>query len=259
MLMWDIPLKACPTIVQMHGRAEHGWRGIEHYRLNRIWCLNLYQGSGELQIAGHVLPIRPGYASITVPDHDMSYRYDGRAYLTWVHFIPETRAGTVPIPGMQNLGREFDRIRMDLERAAAIHSTHPERAAARVWETLWQIVDLSERARESTVHPALQKTFELINQRLAQSITIEHLAAEAGLSQTHLNRLFHSTVGSTVSQYIRSRRMERARHLLLHSTLPVKSIAAQVGIPDPHLFNKTVRKELGAPPSKIRRRGPAGH
>lgn len=43
-----------------------------------------------------------------------------------------------------------------------------------------------------------------------------------------------------------------AEFLLLHSSLAIKSIAQAVGIPDINHFNKTIRKELGAAPSKIR-------
>jgi len=42
--------------------------------------------------------------------------------------------------------------------------------------------------------------------------------------------------------------------LLVYSTLPVKVIASEVGIPDLHLFNKTIRRELGHSPRAIRGR-----
>jgi transcriptional regulator GlxA family with amidase domain len=47
--------------------------------------------------------------------------------------------------------------------------------------------------------------------------------------------------------------VERARHLLLNSTLPIKVIAREVGIPDPHLFNKIIRRELGKAPREVRK------
>jgi transcriptional regulator GlxA family with amidase domain len=48
--------------------------------------------------------------------------------------------------------------------------------------------------------------------------------------------------------------MERARHLLIASTLAIPAIAATVGIPDLQAFNKTCRKELGASPRAVRER-----
>ena len=254
-LTWDLPLKSCPMIAQMNGRSQHGHRGIEHYRLNQIWCLNLYEGTGQLRIAGHVLPIRPGYASITVPDHDMDYRFDGPATLTWAHFIPVRGAGTQPIPAMLDLAGDFDRIRLSIQHAAAVLAEKPERAAARVWEVLWEITELGDVSAppHAALHPALSLVFGQIHARLAEPLSIEDLAKSADISQTHLNRLFRQAAGQTVSEYIRTRRLDRARHLLRYSTLPIKSIAAEVGIPDPHLFNKTVRKAFGGPPTAFRK------
>jgi transcriptional regulator GlxA family with amidase domain len=59
----------------------------------------------------------------------------------------------------------------------------------------------------------------------------------------------------TVAAYIRQCRVRRARHLLLHSWLPIKTIGRQVGIPNPQHFSKTIRQEWGASPSDLRERG----
>jgi transcriptional regulator GlxA family with amidase domain len=72
------------------------------------------------------------------------------------------------------------------------------------------------------------------------------------VSHTHLTRLFRQDTGHTVVGYVRRRRMERARHLLIASTLAIPAVAATVGIPDLQAFNKTCRKELGASPRAVR-------
>jgi transcriptional regulator GlxA family with amidase domain len=46
--------------------------------------------------------------------------------------------------------------------------------------------------------------------------------------------------------------MNRARHLLVSSTLSIPAVAASVGIPDLQAFNKTSHRELGASPRAIR-------
>jgi transcriptional regulator GlxA family with amidase domain len=84
----------------------------------------------------------------------------------------------------------------------------------------------------------------------------------AGVSHNHLTRLFHAETGQTVIAYIRQRRLTRARHLLVSSTLSIPAVAASVGIPDLQAFNKACRRELGGPPRAIRhavgRAAPAG-
>ena len=98
-------------------------------------------------------------------------------------------------------------------------------------------------------HPApVERARQLIELRLSEPLSVKDLAKEVGLSHNHLTRLFHAAVGDTVIGYIHQRRVQRARHLLEHTTLPIKTIAAQVGVEDPRLFYKLIRAHLGWPP-----------
>jgi transcriptional regulator GlxA family with amidase domain len=123
------------------------------------------------------------------------------------------------------------------------------RAEVRLWDILWQLVSAQTRAG----HPAVAEAQRLIELRLGEVIYVTDLAKAAGLSQNHLTRLFAAQTGKTVAAYIRDRRVERAAHLLRHSTLPIKAIASEVGIPDLHLFNKSLRAAYGTAPRRLRR------
>jgi AraC-like DNA-binding protein len=72
-----------------------------------------------------------------------------------------------------------------------------------------------------------------------------------------MTRLFHAAVGKTIVGYVQERRAERARHLLAYTDLPIKTVAAQVGIEDLSRFNKTIRRWCGAPPRRVRETSPA--
>lgn len=243
-----------PAILRMSGRAVHGLREVERYRLEKFWCLNLYQGRGKLTIDGETFAIEPGYASITWPDVEMTYRYEGRAILTWVHFVPGRSRQLTSVPVMQDLGREFDRLRLDLQSITSFYRYQPRRAVARLWDILWRLTPLQKQQKTLPQrHPAVAQTMNAIDEQIAEPIEVHYLAKEAGLSQTHLNRLFRSAVGMTVGEYLRTQRLELAHHLLIHTTLPIKSIAAQVGIPDPHHFNKLIRRFAGKAPSQLRK------
>ena len=98
------------------------------------------------------------------------------------------------------------------------------------------------------MHPAVPRTLEAIERRLVESLDVCELAEEAGLSHGHLTRLFRRDVGEMVVGYIGRRRVEQACHLLTYSTLPIKSVAAHVGLPELHAFNKTIRRATGQSP-----------
>src|SRR5688572_18896252 len=139
-VLHPIPPSQPPEILRMSGRNVHGLRGDEHYRLDRFWCLNLFQGEGELRIDGEVFPFRSGYAGITWPDADLVYSFRGKTIKTWAHFVPLPGGATVDIPVMQDLGADFDRLRGDLQSVSSLFRAQPERAVARLWDILWRLV-----------------------------------------------------------------------------------------------------------------------
>jgi AraC-like DNA-binding protein len=217
--------------------------------------LNLYQGQGELRIGGKNYEFKPGYASITVPGLDMEYRFRGQTVLTWAHFFPAEPGPVVPIPVMQDLGGDFSRIRDAVAEGAIQWRFCPSRAAARLWDVLWE---LSQRAvpPHPELHPALRRAMILVDERLSEPIRAADMARCVGISHTHLARLFRAAQNQSIIQYVRARRMERALHMLRQTNLPIQSVARQVGISDIQLFNKMVRRAAGMSPRKVRETQP---
>jgi AraC family transcriptional regulator len=248
-----LPLGQPPRIVRAMCSALHGVVEVERYRLDGFCCLNLFEGHGVVSIDGRAHRIRPGYAGITRPDEDIEYRYEGKALLAFVHFVPARGAEPAFVPVMQDLGTSFASVRAGIAEIAQLHPVYPAQAAATFWHLLWGLVarDAPHDDR-ATLHPALRKAIELTTRDLSKWITAARIAKHVGLSQTHLNRLFATAFGMTVTGYVRDQRMLLARHLLEHSDLPIKQIACQVGLPDPHHFNKTVRRAFGRSPSQLR-------
>ena len=117
---------------------------------------------------------------------------------------------------------------------------------------MWRIAHLAPTAERPGPHPAVSTAIAYIESRLATPLTVPDVARVAGVSHNHLTRLFRAAIGDTVVGYIRSRRLDRAQHLLRASTLSVSAVAASVGIPDLHAFNKACRREFGASPRALR-------
>ncbi|NUT48649.1 MAG: helix-turn-helix transcriptional regulator, partial [Saccharothrix sp.] len=99
---------------------------------------------------------------------------------------------------------------------------------------------------------AVARAIAHVEENLADPPAVPEIAAAAGVSQNHLLRLFRAETGGTVVAYVRRRRLERARHLLRESTLPIPAVAAAVGFTDLQAFNKACRRELGASPRAVR-------
>lgn len=256
-LVWPISLEQPPVVVQA-GIGIHGLHGPEQYRLRDLWSLHLYFYETNLQIGDQRVPIRPGYAGVIPPNVPTAYAFRERVQHLFVHFrCPETAQEARPqqIPALQDLGDAFPRVAEDLQEALeepGAPSAH--RLQARVWDLLWRLTERPQPAAAvpGARHPAVALAVRLIERRLAEPISIARLAEECGVSESYLGRLFRQALGMTVVGYVRARRVERAAHLLRHSTLPIKTIAAACGLPDLHFFNKTLRQALGRSPRALR-------
>jgi|SRR5919197_2142899 transcriptional regulator GlxA family with amidase domain len=95
---------------------------------------------------------------------------------------------------------------------------------------------------------------EHIERRLAERITVARLARRAGLSTFHFIRVFRTATGTTPHQYVRARRIDRARHLLATTPMPVTEVCAAVGFRSLGSFSRIFRAATGESPAAYRRR-----
>jgi AraC family transcriptional regulator len=87
----------------------------------------------------------------------------------------------------------------------------------------------------------------------AEEFNLERLAAQAGLSRFHFQRLFKAATGVTPSRYHIDLRLNEARRLLRETKMSVIDVALEVGYTDPSHFARLFRRETGLSPSEYRR------
>jgi len=252
--VWQMPLKNPPQLVQA-GRAVHGRKhAVEEFQLPELWSLHFYRYEGSVAIDGREFAIAPRHAGITPPNARIVYRFRGESQHTFAHFRLPAGGDLVAMPAMQDLGDAFEPVTRALEEAAGWLRSQPRRASVRLWDVLWQLAGqpLAERSPHQRQHPALSRAVREIELHLSKPLAIPAIARRAEISHNHLTRLFRAQFGVTIEGYIRQRRVEYALHLLAHTTLAVKTIAGEVGLPDLHFFNKTIRAAAGLSPREYR-------
>ncbi|MFT4098530.1 MAG: AraC family transcriptional regulator [Rhodoblastus sp.] len=100
--------------------------------------------------------------------------------------------------------------------------------------------------------PALRRVCDLIAERLDQELSLDELAREAGLSSRSLTRAFSKRLGVTVHQYVLSRRVQRAKELLISTSLPIVEVALETGFSSQSHMAATFRKQTGVTPQTFR-------
>lgn len=79
------------------------------------------------------------------------------------------------------------------------------------------------------------------------------LAAHMIMSVTTLNRKINSITGNTTTNYIRQRKLARAKYLLRNSGMSMGEIQAVCGFETPSYFSRTFKSEFGITPTEYRR------
>ncbi|WP_158850165.1 helix-turn-helix domain-containing protein [Saccharothrix deserti] len=249
-----VRLDAPPVVVNL-GVGVHGvGNRRDEFLLPELWQLHLYGYTAELSVGGTTHPIRQGHVSLVPPGVRVSYRYQGRSEHLYVHLRLSGKGEALTVPVMQDAGADTPLLAGLLRHAITVAPASPAMAAAEVWTVLWRVARLTASGGP---HGAVAAAIAHVEANLAEPLTVPDIATAAGVSHNHLTRLFRAETGDTVVAYIRRRRLERARHLLRESTLPIPAVAAVVGFTDLQAFNKACRRELGASPRAVR--AGAGH
>ena len=88
---------------------------------------------------------------------------------------------------------------------------------------------------------------------LGDTLTLGELSRELGYSESHIRHLFRKYSGQTLTKYVNSMRVRRAKELLSSTQMSITEIADAVGYPDPNYFSSVFRSYTGLAPRDYRR------
>ncbi|MBQ7514963.1 MAG: helix-turn-helix domain-containing protein [Schwartzia sp.] len=99
----------------------------------------------------------------------------------------------------------------------------------------------------------IQRLLAYINDHLTDDLSVERLAAALYVSRFHLMRQFKAATGYSLHQYILSKRLLRARRLLLDQPgMTAEEAAAAAGFADVSGFFRAFRRQFHTTPGALR-------
>lgn len=86
---------------------------------------------------------------------------------------------------------------------------------------------------------------------MSDEISLNTIAAEVGMSPSYFSSIFSKEMGKTFVEYLTEIRMDRAKELLMCSSMKT----SEVGYKDPHYFSYIFKKTQNCTPKEFRARG----
>ena len=127
-------------------------------------------------------------------------------------------------------------------------------ASAAVYRLLLSLAaDATDRLTQAADQQRMTPVIEYVARHLQDKLSVDTLAGQFGYSAGYLTRLFRRYTGYAPYQYILRTRMDRAKHLLATTELPIQEIADQTGFSSLANFSSAFRKSIGKSPGDFRR------
>ena len=108
------------------------------------------------------------------------------------------------------------------------------------------------RARLGVQNSKLLTIIEMMEANLSEPISLLEIADYVGLSRRQIERLFHKNLGRSPARYYLELRLDRARHLLLQSNIPIVEVGVACGFVSASHFSKCYRELYTRSPQQER-------
>lgn len=99
---------------------------------------------------------------------------------------------------------------------------------------------------------SIYRVIRYASENFHQPITLSTLAAEVGLSQYHLSRIFSTKLHTSFTDYLNSFRVGMAKNLLKESGIDILQICYSCGFESQRTFNRVFKRECGITPREYR-------
>ena len=157
----------------------------------------------------------------------------------------------VQINGITELPTSSSVVRLDYEKVETILVAPTGNARIREKVKFEFLNDSSNVAVVSAEASFLANVKRIIQRELSnERLNVDFIAREVGLSRVQLYRKMLALTGTSVSELLRSIRLQKAAKLLEQKWGPVSQVAYEVGITNLSYFSKIFKGKFGITPSE---------
>lgn len=97
-----------------------------------------------------------------------------------------------------------------------------------------------------------QKIITYADTELCADLSLKALSERLSVNASYLSTLFKKEVGLSLTEFVNRRRIAYAQGLLIHTMLPIKTVAQKCGVPDVYYFSRLFKRITGTTPKTYR-------
>jgi LacI family transcriptional regulator len=112
------------------------------------------------------------------------------------------------------------------------------------------LIRRASTGRLAIMHPALRRAIHMIDTHYSEALTMEQIAATAGVSLRQLFLLFSREMRGSPHRYLLDVRLEHAQKLVLANDLRVSEIAVACGFGTTRTLARAFHQQVGMAPAK---------
>jgi AraC-like DNA-binding protein len=266
----DYPPKGHPNVYNF--RWETG-RTLPEYQI-----LLIAEGQGvfestkidEMTVgAGDVILLFPGLWHRYRPSKGSGWKeywlsWNGeRLYRLMKKGLLDPNRGVLSVKSPDDIIAAFEKILDHVKTHPAENSNVLSAYAMEVLTLAMDNIQTGEVPKDTTVpteyahsidDPVIFKALQIIWNHSYRDFRVDDLTKVLPVTRRTLERKFEKALGYSIGTEITRCRLERAKHLLTNTTLPIKHIALAVGFSGTDWMGKIFNRELGMTPGQYRNR-----
>lgn len=242
-----------------HYYCEHGYK-INRKYMDCLLMMLIENGAMRLNYRGKKYTAQPN--DIILLDGTFPQYYDTASYVEfyWLHlsgancmelcdYLTRSRGGVVHhAAGNSEMAEYIRRLVSQFATGQTIHDAEQSRL---LYSVICGLIPGSRPEDSDNTRP-VQQAIQYIQAHLGEDLSLKQIAAEVHISPPHLTRLFRAELRHSPHEYVIQMRMNRAKHLLKTTALPIKAIAAEVGYGSESSFTGAFTERIGISPRKFR-------
>lgn len=154
-----------------------------------------------------------------------------------------------------NLSREKLQEKSEKLKQAISETAPVDKIKQLIYEYVWCILSLRDQAGGQQYSDIIREAKHYIEENyMSDEVSLNTVSASVNMSPSYFSSVFSKESGKTFVEYLTEVRMEKAKEMLMCSSLKTSEIGYEVGYKDPHYFSYIFKKTQGCSPKEYRQR-----